>query len=123
MDTLDYKYTYAVMFFFLNDFWEQRQADYTDELPGLLGKMMAGADGIPADPTLWYDWGRVSGKQLFVPQNGYEAMLAFLRDYRLRGDSGELTALIDTLAARPEALVVAWNRWFEKVLRGDFAPA
>jgi hypothetical protein len=53
MKKLTEKQAFAAMVSFLDDYYQQTQAD---DIGALLGSLQLLSDGMPADPALWQDW-------------------------------------------------------------------
>ncbi len=53
MEKLTEKQAFTAMIYFLDQYYQQTQAD---DLGALLGSLQLLSDGMPIDPALWDDW-------------------------------------------------------------------
>lgn len=53
MEKLTEKQAFAVMVYFLDQYYQQTQAD---DIGALLGSLQLLNDGMPADAAMWDDW-------------------------------------------------------------------
>jgi hypothetical protein len=53
MEKLTEKQAFTAMLYFLDQYYQQTQAD---DIGALLGSLQLLSDGLPADPAMWDDW-------------------------------------------------------------------
>ncbi|MBL8131333.1 MAG: hypothetical protein JNL42_05715 [Anaerolineae bacterium] len=104
--------SFAVLYRVLDSIWIEYEGLFDDDFPGLLGDATPSADGSPMDQALLEYWQEQSAdRDPANPEEGYAAMVDFLKAWRDVGESDtkEITRVIAILQENRDRYVALWS--------------